>query len=174
MAGMSMNQIIATQSARRTSRPRPLPGRAENPFQPRRTPNPTPQRAGKTSTRASNPGCGNKASAQNPSKSRSTNPIAGRYGGWWGGWPGMGAWGWGYPYGRYVLPPVVAISTSPVPVTSTRLVRPHPSNVLAAAAPYAYPSWGWGGYGGYGYGSPYGGYGYGGYGRPTYGVASVS
>ena len=155
MAGMSMNQIIAAQGSRRASRPRPLPSRAENPFQPRTTPRATAPLAVK---RTSNPGT-----------TKRENPVVvgartGWGGGWYGGGWGMpGMWGWGYPYGRYALP----VATVAAPVTY-RAARPHPSVVLAAAAPYAYPYSGWGGYG-WGWGG--GGWPYA---RASYGVTAVS
>ena len=155
MAGMSMNQIIAAQGSRRASRPRPLPSRAENPFQPRAQLRPSASPAAK---RASNPG--NHGKRDNPVVV-GARPAwgAGWYGAGWN-WPGM--WGWGaYPYGRYALP----VATVAAPVYGGQRRRPHPSVVLAAAAPYASPYGGWWG-GGWGGGWPYA--------RAGYGVTAVS
>lgn len=128
MAGMSMQQQIASQRARRSLRPNPLPTRSINVFHRRENPlrpNVRPQ------------------AVRSNVAARQSNPriaIGGGGGGWggWGGWgwPGFYPW-WGSPYSPYTR----AVVAAPVYYRSRAVqpLRPHPSVVLAqslAASPW--------------------------------------
>lgn len=89
--------------------------------------------------------CAKSTSARAGNPRASSNPYAlvpPRFGGYWGGgFGGYNGWnsGWGWPTAYAYRRPVF--------VATPRLVRPHPSRVLAASvAPYYYGYNGWGGF----------------------------
>lgn len=140
----SMSDQLASARARRAARPSPM-----------RRANPARTNVGFARSRSmSNSGkaCTNPTSccsdcakasatrASNPGGSPSRNPYAlvpPRFSYWGAGW------GWPYPYSYTYPRAFVAAPRIVVP----RVLRPHPSRVLAASvAPYYYGYNGWGGF----------------------------
>ncbi len=143
MAGMSMQQQMASQRARRSLRPNPLPTRSVNVFRRREN----PLRPNVRSNQPRGAASGRLAGCVGNPRQRNPRVVVGGGTAGWGGWPGFYPW-WGGSYSPYAYaayPYTRAVVAAPVysrALLASRAVRPHPSVVLASAAA-ASPWGGW-------------------------------